>query len=370
MRMKLHWVRHDKELVGNLFGYGHHNKMMYEFSERHFDYDDNAEIALHIFPADHFKPIPGKFNILFSMWEFLDLPQSYIDNLDKADMIIVPCSFCKDLFSRYTNKPIHVCWEGVDPKLYTFKQRQYVRGQKFRFLWVGAPNARKGYPLILQAVKVFERIPNVEIYIKTTTKTFDREKSIPALWKARRELRKTESGHDFLKRGLKRSRLEKHELVNSNGVWRLGDNQNIIFDTRRLPIDQLVDLYHSAHCFVLPSFGEGWGLTLCEAMATGAPCISVDYTGCADFFNDDVGYTLRYSEHNQELANYNLVTRGYVPDTHDMVNKMLHVTKNYNEALKKGMRASHKIRSKFTWENAAARLYDIVFKANRMRKAA
>ena len=51
------------------------------------------------------------------------------------------------------------------------------------------------------------------------------------------------------------------------------------------PIGQadLVDLYQQSHVFVLPSKGEGWGLPLIEAAATGLPIITTLHSGQTEF---------------------------------------------------------------------------------------
>lgn len=362
-KLKIHWVIKDKDLVGNALGYMTHNKFMRKYCEQYFDYDENADIALHIVSADYFKPIPGKFNILFTMWEFLDLPEAYIFAISKADALIVPSSFCKQLFRRYYDGDVHVCWEGVEPQSFPFFDRvpSYnlcVRKQnKFRFLWVGASNPRKGYPLVIEAVKLFEKLDNVEIYLKTTAPNSQfREVS--------KEIMKKASGEDWNDERFKRLKEHMDSLPNktiANNVQHLGEKGNIILDTRKLSFDELVALYNSAHAFVLPTFGEGWGLTLCEAMATGAPCISTAVTGCADFFDESVGYPIKWDIMPCDLTeNYGLHTKGYVPDTKDFIEKMIYVMAHYDEAYKKGKRASSRIHSKFTWERSALRLRNII----------
>jgi glycosyltransferase involved in cell wall biosynthesis len=54
-----------------------------------------------------------------------------------------------------------------------------------------------------------------------------------------------------------------------------------------LPADELPSFYSALDCYVLPSRGEGWGLTYTEAMATALPTIAVNWSGHTDFMNDD-----------------------------------------------------------------------------------
>jgi glycosyltransferase involved in cell wall biosynthesis len=341
---------------------------MRKHSEKYITFDNEASVALTIIPADHFKPIEGKKNVLFTMWEFLDIPKVYSDSLNKADALIVPSAFCRDLFKRYYSKPIYVCWEGIEPEKFPFYQRKLPdlrKGEKFRFLWLGAPNARKGYQLILEAVKLVEEAPNWEIYIKTTA-----PKKTPILkyplvlakriWSLLNPKFKDERKKQVREIGRSIKRMFSPRIDNKIQVF--GKHKNIIFDTRKLPAEELTALYNSAHCFLHPTMGEGWGLTLCEAMATGCPCISTNVTGVREFFNAEVGYEIDYRIDEVDLRDYyKLKTRGYYPDTKDFVEKMIYVYQHYyGEALHKGKKASERIHSKFTWARSAERLADII----------
>jgi hypothetical protein len=52
-----------------------------------------------------------------------------------------------------------------------------------RFLWIGAPNARKGWELVLQAWRVFAGDPHYELYLKTTvTETTARMEARSGFW--------------------------------------------------------------------------------------------------------------------------------------------------------------------------------------------
>lgn len=362
-KLRIAWIRPESNLEGNAFGYNSHNNSMRKACAELFDFDDDAEIALTITPADFFKPIPGKINVLFTMFETLDIPDSYVTGLNKADAIIVPCRFCKEIFRQYTNKPIFVCWEGVDPDQYSFYPRTFPdvqKGEAFRFLWVGAPNMRKGYPIMIKIAEVLSKTRNVEVYFKTTMQKIGWKGAIRNAWRRRKEIFYLDRDAKNIFIAIKRMWLRIPRPTLNGKVMRFGKTGNVVFDSRKLPMDELIDLYRSAHCFVLPTTGEGWGLTLSEAMATGAPCIAPAITGCADFFDDSVGYTVKHEIIQMNLENYNLKSDAYLCDTQDVLNKMMHVATHYGEALKKGESASHRMRTKFTWEKSALRLKEII----------
>jgi len=369
----LNWATPMHQKVANALGYGTHNRYLLQESKKYFDFTGDADISLDITPADMFKPIPNKFNVLFTMWESLDLPNNFIRGLDRADAIIVPCHFCKELFIKHgVTKPIYVCYLGVDQHKFQYYDRAQDKSKRFRFLWLGAPNPRKGYPFVLEAIKVFEQNPNIEIYLKTTVPKINYLQSIKNTIVNWKEI-VFEDTEDAKK--IRRSigsiirRIPQKALANKLRIY--GKHKNVIMDTRLLPSEELVALYNSAHCFLLPTLGEGWGLTLCEAMATGCPSIATPVTGCADFFNEKVGYPLNYGIQIVKTREHwgGLPVHTYVPDTKHLIYTMIQVVKQYHLALEKGKKASELVRTKFTWEQSASRLKEIIEDVNANRKA-
>jgi len=352
-KQKLCWVSVPYEKVGNAYGYAVHNKMMHEYGRKYFDYNNDAKIALQIINADNFVYVKDKVNTLFTMWEFLDLPDSYRRGLYQADAIITPCHFCRDLFVKNTTRPVYVCPEGVDDKMFQYHQRHYTpKRDKFRFLWVGAPNPRKGFPIMLWAEQIFEKFPNIELYLKTTVPKMNWKQTFKSCRKNWKTIIWDKDKRLSLKRMI--GRISKPDM--SDKVQYLGKHKNIIMDTRRLTIEELRDLYNSAHCFVMPSVGEGWGLTLIEAMATGCPCIAPMHTGIAEYFDRSNGYPINYDIAEFDLTNYKLRTRGYQPNKEHTMDLMIEVIQNYDAALRKGRRASEDVRTRFTWDKSAYKL--------------
>jgi glycosyltransferase involved in cell wall biosynthesis len=60
--------------------------------------------------------------------------------------------------------------------------------------------------------------------------------------------------------------------------------------TGAVPDAELSELYAGAACFVLPSLYEGFGLSLCEAMAAGAPAVASDIGALREVGGDTVLY--------------------------------------------------------------------------------
>lgn len=234
--MAVHWAT-DYEGVAHSFGYATHNERARQaLAATGVRIDTSAPVAVHVGPPHLFKPIKGKFNVAYCAWEYRQLPGLFAKTLKDADAICVTASFLKEPFqSMLPDTPVHVIPLGVDFSKFQFVDRMSSKlrpidkparrgGRPLRFLWVGAPNARKGPKHVLKVWNAFkpggflDLDERVELYIKTTV-----HEGTPAY----------------------------------KGLQRLG---NITYDTRRLPIDDLAALYKSAHCFLFPSAGEGFGL--------------------------------------------------------------------------------------------------------------
>lgn len=361
-KIKIDWVRPFIDAYGNALGYSFHNNMMKKHTEHLIEHDPDSKIALHIFSGDWFRRIPKKCNVLFTMWEFLDVPESYKNALREADYVIVPSSFCRDIFQPYAKNKIYVCHEGVDPNIYKYSVRDLKGGQKFRYLWVGASNPRKGYFSVIQATKLADKFPQIEFYLKTTVKKMTLKETLLSFKRHWREicLEKNVNGKVRLISFMRILRRLPSPM-NANRIFVYGKNKNIIVDTRKIPVEELAELYHSSHCFMFPSCGEGWGLTLCEAMATGLPCVSISETGEKDFFDDSVGYQVKTQVKEHPLENYNMKScRIHIPDTQEFVEKLLQVPYEYDHAIKKAKKASERIHAKFTWDKSGVRLHEIL----------
>jgi glycosyltransferase involved in cell wall biosynthesis len=80
-----------------------------------------------------------------------------------------------------------------------------------------------------------------------------------------------------------RAELGIHEL----------DSPPIYLVSDMLDGDALAQFYRSLHAYVLPSRGEGWGLTYTEAMASALPTIGPDWGGNTEFMNKDNSLLLK-----------------------------------------------------------------------------
>lgn len=338
--MKLNFARNiDESKLSKLNpnepnGFGYENQqdyLIHSLNNNGVIFDDTSDVALHLRPLTYYRKIENKFNVAYTMYEFETIPPWWLDKFKDIDLFIVPSNHNKRLFRRYTTKPIEVCQEGVDVNQYPFYQRHFPTNKKFRFLYVGASNLRKGIGNLFSAWEQFNlKMPKLsehcELYIKTSTK-----------------------GNDV-------------------------KEQNVILDNKIKTRDELRDIYNSAHCFILPSMGEGWGLTLVEALSTGSPCIYTNYSAMVDYMNNDIGYPLDYALSDvrtaERINKYSLEFTGFLTEgafarNQHILDNIFDVLTNYDEALEKGKRGSQVMKDKYTWDQSAKRLIEIINKYRR-----
>jgi len=331
--MTLDWTRSYQD-IGNNFGYSTHQKMLCQaLKAAGVRIDSRARVAVHITTPWHFEPDPAKFNVLYTMYEGENIPDAWPEPMNKADLIVVPSSHSKEVLGRYTDLPIEVCLEGVDPRLYKYHVREHPRDRMFTFLWIGATNPRKGIAHIKVAWEYWYKLhPEVARKTQLIMKT-------------------TVAGC-------------RQEVVQAP--------DNVYIDTRVLPLRKdpksdwpsLPELYWFAHAFLWPTMGEGFGLPLAEAMSTGLPCIYTPYSGPNDFLSEREGYPVRFKMDDVVINETNIgcihKTRMANPDTGSIIERMLEIYTDYEAALERGLRAAERVRRELTWDISARRFMEII----------
>jgi glycosyltransferase involved in cell wall biosynthesis len=320
------------------------------------------DIALHISGADYWRPIDGRKNVLFTMMETTGLPEHWRDYFHRADLLIVPCQHNKPIYQTRYDGRIEVCPFGASAQEFPyFERKNPAPSEPFRFLWVGGPSARKGQ---YQAVIAFTRwlrqgaIPsNAQLYLKST----DHGKGGMVTFRV--GVDKSVDNHpwgvDFLPETI---------LPSSTDAL-----PSVVHDWRNLTTEQLNDLYRSAHAFLLPSLGEGWGLTLTEAMSTGLPCIWSHWSGPVDYADETIGYPLTrfrvgrffvsdavFGSDGKAQSWTDWERSGAIVDPQEIIEHMGAIYADYSSALERGRLASERIQTQYTWRHAARKLIKIL----------
>lgn len=331
--MRMLW-RPAYELKGNGYGYTTHQKNLKAALERREDVEfvereEDADVAVDItMPSNYRRTSSSALDVLYTMYETQTLPDDWKKPLDYPDLIVVPNSHNFRLFSYYTHTPIEIVYEGINAEKFELRKRELPGEEPFVFLWIGASNPRKGYQHLSYAWGLFckkfpEIAKNCVLIMKTTQET-------------------------------KAERLEQYPVALSNG-----GRSKVFVDTRDYSLSDLIELYHYSHAFLFPSMGEGWGLTLHEAMATGLPAIYTNYSAMRDWVPKKYAYPLKYemkkirtlknTGHGQEVHHE---TYAASADIEHLVRRMAYVYDNYQDAAIRGYKAGEIVRRQ-TWDKSA-----------------
>ena len=145
------------------------------------------------------------------------------------------------------------------------------------------------------------------------------------------------------------------EVVKSYG---LNITEDVIFPERFGPNQgyprQIVNLiYNASDCVISTTLSEGFGLAWLESMATKTPIIMPNNTAMMEFINKDNGYLVKSGTNPSlftTLPNDNEVKRS-LTDVEDMVEKMLDVYNNPEEAKRRAENAYNWVTMKMDWQN-------------------
>jgi glycosyltransferase involved in cell wall biosynthesis len=201
-------------------------------------------VAMHL--QDHFRGT----NIQWVVFESTRVPPSIMPTMLAADQVWVPSAWGRRILieNGAAAERCHVVSEGVNSARY-HPYYPRVESPILTYLISGKYELRKSIIETVYAwMQEFGNDPQVELVVKSNY---------------------------FVNQEAKYNELSG--WIESSGI------KNIRILWGSINADEMVDLYQQSHVFVLPTKGEGWGLPLIEAAATGLPIISTMHSGQSEF---------------------------------------------------------------------------------------
>lgn len=266
--------------------------------------------------------LPLKTRIGFTMFETDTLPNGVngwaghtgnsTDIINKLDALFVPSEHNKEVFKKSgVTVPIYVIPLGVNPNHYKFLKRP--KRDTFTFLIAGVLTLRKNPgAAITSFLDAFKTEPLAKLIVKTKSGTLG-HMTFPKEW------------------GVK--------IIDHNATQK-----------------EMIDLYWRADAFLFPSRGEGFGLPVLEAMATGLPVIFADNSGMRGMANEEVNYPIEsnvVSKAQRFPKDWGDVGNWYEIDQAKLTATMKHLFENRDEARTKGSRASKWVKKHWTYDHTA-----------------
>ena len=276
-------------------------------------------------PADRFSKNSGSYRIGFTMLEVDRLPADWVGQANQMDEVWTPTTWGAEVFhASGVQRPIIVVPLGVDTTHFRPGSPRTKLADRTIFLSVFEWGARKGWDILLRAYRAaFRHNDPVLLLLKVDCRA-------PAEHPVR-EIAKL--------------------LPDPSPPVGLIYNQP-------LTGAQLVELYQSADCFVLPTRGEGWGMPILEGMACGVPAIATDWSGSATFVTPENGYLLpiRGLVPTCSDSPYYRDAQWADPDEAMLCELLRHVVAQPNERQAKGQQAV-KDAQQWTWKQGVDQIY-------------
>jgi glycosyltransferase involved in cell wall biosynthesis len=249
--------------------------------------------------------------INYTMWETTEIPRKDIDEINRSSSLVyVPCRQNAESYRECgAQTPIKVLHHGISSDRFPYIQR--TQSDVFTFGTYGALSPRKGIDVLIRAFQdEFSSREPVRLLLKSTG-------PLPE--------------------------------------WDLGD-ANIHTVTRFTGPRDLLGLLRQMDAFVLPSRGEGFGLTGLEAMATGLPLIATNWSGPVEYLDPADSYPLSYELVDAvgiEVLGVRYFGQWAEPNYEHLRSLMRWIYEHPAEAREKGRLASLRVIKEWTWDRVA-----------------
>lgn len=289
-----------------------------QFSET--EAGQSANVHVSFVQPDWYRGKYEQYRVGYTPWESTVLPPQWPSIMRDQNEIWTPSTFIKGVFEdNNVNEIIRVVPHGIDPEIWQIHDREVT--DKFVFLHVGGPTARKGGQRVVDAfLDVFGDVDDAYLVLKSTSAPTE------ARW---------------YKNGSYMGSAATHPRITNIDSY--------------LETWQMVEMYNKAHCLVYPTNGEGFGLIPFQGIASGLPTIVTDATACMDFAQMSIPL-------DSHPAPGNGVHLGQwaEPDADDLRDKMRWVYDNYTEARDKTLKSARIIHSTQTWDHVADQIIEIL----------
>ena len=191
-------------------------------------------------------------------------------------------------------------------------KQKYFKTDKFIVMNVNRNQPRKAIPQTLQAFKKFQEIKDSLLYL---------------------HMLPNDVGGDI---------IQMARELNLSG-------DSLMMPETMYPVNILNEIYNAVDVVISTTFGEGWGLSCTEAMATKTPVIMPDNTSLSEICADGRGLLVKSGNVKVNLLNDNGQFRP-LTDIDSMVNSLVETYDNPDEAKKRADKAYEWV-VKLSWEN-------------------
>ena len=275
-----------------------------------------AEFDLVIHPPDDLERLYRHPNsVVMTMWESTRLKPEWLTAINRYKAVMVPSTWNASCFSAQgVSIPIYAVPLGVDSCSIPAKsesKRPFVFGAAGAFASGGQ---RKGLENCIHYFqKAFPDRDDVRLHVK---------------------------------------------LAGGGEHVRDFDDTRIKMQRGMLDAKAMLKWYQRLHCFISAAKCEGWGLHQHESMSAGKPVISIQFAGMAEFFDEAVGFPVKFRLVPSQGLYENL---GYwaEPDEGHFIDTLRYAYEHPNEVVEKGRKAVERAKA-FSIEASAKKVIEVL----------
>jgi glycosyltransferase involved in cell wall biosynthesis len=299
-------------VINETNGYGYATKGMIESLDRlgyQVDFNDaSADVEIWFNQPSTWSFQKGPYKIGYHPWESTNLIHGWSDIMNRCDEIWTPSPLIAQWYAERNNinVPIFVYEHGVEHSWAPREREGRDKHGLFKFLHLGAEAARKGEREAREAFRL--AFPN------------HRDEGVQLTFKV---------------------------ISGWNGVT-IPIN-GILTVNRRMRLPDLQEMFYDHQAYLYPSWGEGFGLTPLQAMATGMPTITLPGWAPYQRFIDpnlSVGHTLEAGPNWDDIHPGKMLK----PKLDDVVDAMRYTYDNYKEVSAKAMETAPKVHEEYDWD--------------------
>lgn len=313
------------------------------------------DVTFQVQLPDEWKPSLGRKNVgITAVVETDTCSKKWVDCCNKMDAIVTPSSFSKSVLLKSGNilPPIHVIPEWYNESIennYTAKEASSLKikfSSSFNFLTVGtitsnsAENDRK----------------NIFYTIKWFCEEFANNKDVGLVIK-------TSHG-----KGTKIDKaLTKNSIERVIQEVRPGNFPKITLLHGNMTKEEISKLYriNKIKCLISATKGEGYGLPIVEAAASGLPVVATNWSGHLDFMKEGLFIPVDYEL--EEIQKSKIDNRVFIEgakwakiDENDFKRKIRHAYLEHDVHRKNASKLKKEVRNEFS-KSAVISKYNSVF---------
>ena len=280
----------------------------------------------HTYPPVLEPPPSGRW-VMIQPWEYGGLPAEWLKTMKHSvDEIWVPSNWVRDGFvkSGVPADRVVVVPNGVDTALFRpdGPRRALPTAKAYKFLFLGGTLHRKGIDVAIDAyLAAFKSTDDVCLVIKAA------------------------GGKAFYSEFSLKPRLDE--------IWADPNAPEVVYLDDDLTEEEVAALYRAVDCLVHPYRGEGFGMPISEAMATGLPVVVSGYGACLDFCDEETAYLIPATEvavHDEWLPEGSIGYWGAEPDKVALALLLRKIKGDPEAARTVGRKARDRIAAEFGWE--------------------